>query len=168
TDTLKNAIKRGKISHAFLFAGPRGTGKTSCAKIFAKALNCTNLQDGEPCNECENCLAADQGTMNDIIEIDAAYNNGVDEIRDIRDKVKYAPTEGKYKVYIIDEVHMLSMGAFNALLKTLEEPPEHVVFILATTELQKVPATIISRSEEHTSELQSRFDLVCRLLLEKK
>lgn len=163
TDTLKNAIKRGKISHAFLFAGPRGTGKTSCAKIFAKALNCTNLQDGEPCNECENCLAADQGTMNDIIEIDAASNNGVDEIRDIRDKVKYAPTQGKYKVYIIDEVHMLSMGAFNALLKTLEEPPEHVVFILATTELQKVPATIISRTQRYNFKRIDEHDLIARM-----
>lgn len=163
TDTLKNAIKRGKISHAFLFAGPRGTGKTSCAKIFAKALNCTNLQDGEPCNECENCLAADQGTMNDIIEIDAASNNGVDEIRDIRDKVKYAPTQGKYKVYIIDEVHMLSMGAFNALLKTLEEPPEHVVFILATTELQKVPATIISRTQRYNFKRIDQHDLIARM-----
>lgn len=163
TDTLKNAIKRGKISHAFLFAGPRGTGKTSCAKIFAKALNCTNLQDGEPCNECENCLAADQGTMNDIIEIDAASNNGVDEIRDIRDKVKYAPTQGKYKVYIIDEVHMLSMGALNALLKTLEEPPEHVVFILATTELQKVPATIISRTQRYNFKRIDQHDLIARM-----
>lgn len=163
TDTLKNAIKRGKISHAFLFAGPRGTGKTSCAKIFAKALNCTNLQDGEPCNECENCLAADQGTMNDIIEIDAASNNGIDEIRDIRDKVKYAPTQGKYKVYIIDEVHMLSMGAFNALLKTLEEPPEHVVFILATTELQKVPATIISRTQRYNFKRIDQHDLIARM-----
>lgn len=163
TDTLKNAIKRNKISHAFLFAGPRGTGKTSCAKIFAKALNCTNLQDGEPCNECENCLAADKGAMNDIIEIDAASNNGVDEIRDIRDKVKYAPTQGKYKVYIIDEVHMLSMGAFNALLKTLEEPPEHVVFILATTELQKVPATIISRTQRYNFKRIDQADLVARM-----
>ncbi|QNQ81429.1 DNA polymerase III subunit gamma/tau [Lactobacillus sp. PV034] len=163
TDTLKNAITRNKISHAFLFAGPRGTGKTSCAKIFAKALNCTNLQDGEPCNECENCLAADKGSMNDIIEIDAASNNGVDEIRDIRDKVKYAPTQGKYKVYIIDEVHMLSMGAFNALLKTLEEPPEHVVFILATTELQKVPATIISRTQRYNFKRISEQDLVARM-----
>ena len=163
TDTLKNAIKRGKISHAFLFAGPRGTGKTSCAKIFAKALNCTNLQGGEPCNDCENCLAADQGTMNDIIEIDAASNNGVDEIRDIRDKVKYAPTQGKYKVYIIDEVHMLSMGAFNALLKTLEEPPEHVVFVLATTELQKVPATIISRTQRYNFKRIDQHDLIARM-----
>lgn len=163
TDTLKNAIKRKTISHAFLFAGPRGTGKTSCAKIFAKALNCTNLQDGEPCNQCENCRAADEGRMPDIMEIDAASNNGVDEIRDIRDKVKYAPTQGKYKVYIIDEVHMLSMGAFNALLKTLEEPPEHVVFILATTELQKVPATIISRTQRYNFKRISKADLEKRM-----
>ena len=163
TDTLKNAIKRGKVSHAFLFAAPRGTGKTSCAKIFAKALNCTNLQDGEPCNECANCIAADKGSMPDIMEIDAASNNGVDEIREIRDKVKYAPTEGKYKVYIIDEVHMLSMGAFNALLKTLEEPPEHVVFILATTELQKVPATIISRTQRYNFKRISKDDLEKRM-----
>ena len=163
TDTLKNAIKRGKVSHAFLLAGPRGTGKTSCAKIFAKALNCTNLQDGEPCNECANCIAADKGSMPDIMEIDAASNNGVDEIREIRDKVKYAPTEGKYKVYIIDEVHMLSMGAFNALLKTLEEPPEHVVFILATTELQKVPATIISRTQRYNFKRISKDDLEKRM-----
>lgn len=163
TDTLKNAIKRGTISHAFLFAGPRGTGKTSCAKIFAKALNCTNLKDGEPCNKCPNCLAADKGSMADIMEIDAASNNGVDEIREIRDKVKYAPTQGKYKVYIIDEVHMLSIGAFNALLKTLEEPPEHVVFILATTELQKVPATIISRTQRYQFKRLNQVDLEKRM-----
>ena len=163
TDTLKNAIIRNTISHAFLFAGPRGTGKTSCAKIFAKALNCTNLKNGEPCNECENCKAADKGSMPDIMEIDAASNNGVDEIREIRDKVKYAPTQGKYKVYIIDEVHMLSIGAFNALLKTLEEPPAHVVFILATTELQKVPATIISRTQRYNFKRISKSDLKKRM-----
>lgn len=163
TNTLKNAIIRGTISHAFLFAGPRGTGKTSCAKIFAKALNCSNLQNGEPCNECANCVAADKGSMSDIMEIDAASNNGVDEIREIRDKVKYAPTQGKYKVYIIDEVHMLSMGAFNALLKTLEEPPKHVVFILATTELQKVPATIISRTQRYNFKRISQADLENRM-----
>lgn len=163
TNTLKNAIIRGTISHAFLFAGPRGTGKTSCAKIFAKALNCSNLQNGEPCNKCANCVAADKGSMSDIMEIDAASNNGVDEIREIRDKVKYAPTQGKYKVYIIDEVHMLSMGAFNALLKTLEEPPKHVVFILATTELQKVPATIISRTQRYNFKRISQADLENRM-----
>lgn len=163
TDTLKNSLIRGKVSHAFLFAGPRGTGKTSCAKIFAKALNCLNLQEGEPCNECSNCLDADQGAMPDIIEMDAASNNSVDEIRDLLDKVHYAPTEGKYKVYIIDEVHMLSISAFNALLKTLEEPPASVVFILATTELQKVPATIISRTQRYNFKRFSNEAMVQRM-----
>lgn len=163
TDTLKNSLIRGKVSHAFLFAGPRGTGKTSCAKIFAKALNCLNLQEGEPCNECSNCLAADKGAMPDIIEMDAASNNSVDEIRDLLDKVHYAPTEGKYKVYIIDEVHMLSISAFNALLKTLEEPPASVVFILATTELQKVPATIISRTQRYNFKRFSNEAMVKRM-----
>ncbi len=163
TSTLRNSIRINKISHAFLFAGPRGTGKTSCAKILAKTVNCLNIKDGEPCNECANCLAADENRMSDLIEIDAASNNGVDEIRDIRDKVKYAPTEGKYKVYIIDEVHMLSMGAFNALLKTLEEPPEHVIFILATTELQKVPATIISRTQKYTFKRIALDAIIARL-----
>lgn len=163
TDTLKNSLIRGKVSHAFLFAGPRGTGKTSCAKIFAKALNCLNLREGEPCNECSNCLAADQGAMPDIIEMDAASNNSVDEIRDLLDKVHYAPTEGKYKVYIIDEVHMLSISAFNALLKTLEEPPASVVFILATTELQKVPATIISRTQRYNFKRFSNEAMVQRM-----
>jgi DNA polymerase III subunit gamma/tau len=143
--TLKNAIITKKISHAYLFAGPRGTGETSAAKIFAKAVNCHHQTDGEPCNECELCQAITAGQLNDVIEIDAASNNGVEQIRDIRDKVKYAPTQADYKVYIIDEVHMLSTGAFNALLKTLEEPPANVIFILATTEPHKIPLTIISR-----------------------
>lgn len=145
TRTLKNAIITKQISHAYLFAGPRGTGKTSAAKIFAKAVNCHHSKDGEPCNKCETCKAITAGRLNDVIEIDAASNNGVEEIRDIRDKVKYAPTQADYKVYIIDEVHMLSTGAFNALLKTLEEPPANVIFILATTEPHKIPLTIISR-----------------------
>lgn len=145
TTTLKNAIITKQISHAYLFAGPRGTGKTSAAKIFAKAVNCHHQQDGEPCNKCEICQAITAGRLNDVIEIDAASNNSVEEIRDIRDKVKYAPTQADYKVYIIDEVHMLSKGAFNALLKTLEEPPANVIFILATTEPHKIPLTIISR-----------------------
>lgn len=145
--TLKNAIATKQTSHAYLFCGPRGTGKTSAAKIFAKAINCKNQVDGEPCNQCEICTAITEGRLNDVIEIDAASNNGVEEIRDIRDKVKYAPTQAEYKVYIIDEVHMLSTGAFNALLKTLEEPPANVVFILATTEPHKIPATIISRTQ---------------------
>ncbi|WP_367342538.1 DNA polymerase III subunit gamma/tau [Limosilactobacillus sp.] len=145
TRTLKNAIITKQISHAYLFAGPRGTGKTSAAKIFAKAVNCHHAKDGEPCNQCETCKAITAGRLNDVIEIDAASNNGVEEIRDIRDKVKYAPTQADYKVYIIDEVHMLSTGAFNALLKTLEEPPANVIFILATTEPHKIPLTIISR-----------------------
>lgn len=145
TQTLKNAIITNQISHAYLFAGPRGTGKTSAAKIFAKAINCHHQKDGEPCNECEICRAITNGQLGDVIEIDAASNNGVEEIRDIRDKAKYAPTQADYKVYIIDEVHMLSTGAFNALLKTLEEPPANVIFILATTEPHKIPLTIISR-----------------------
>lgn len=143
--TLKQAVASGKISHAYLFSGPRGTGKTSAAKIFAKAINCPNQVDGEPCNHCDICRDITNGSLEDVIEIDAASNNGVDEIRDIRDKSTYAPSRAIYKVYIIDEVHMLSTGAFNALLKTLEEPTENVVFILATTELHKIPATILSR-----------------------
>lgn len=143
--TLRQAVKSGKISHAYLFSGPRGTGKTSAAKIFAKAMNCPNQVDGEPCNHCDICRDITNGSLEDVIEIDAASNNGVDEIREIRDKSTYAPNCATYKVYIIDEVHMLSTGAFNALLKTLEEPTENVVFILATTELHKIPATILSR-----------------------
>lgn len=147
TKTLKNAIMTGQTTHAYLFNGPRGTGKTSAAKIFAKAINCLNPINGEPDGVCAMCQAADNGTLGDIIELDAASNNGVDEIREIREDVNYAPTQAKYKVYIIDEVHMLSTGAFNALLKTLEEPPANVIFILATTEPQKIPATIISRTQ---------------------
>ncbi|OFU83852.1 DNA polymerase III subunit gamma/tau [Streptococcus sp. HMSC10E12] len=143
--TLRQEVESGKISHAYLFSGPRGTGKTSAAKIFAKAMNCPNQVDGEPCNHCDICRDITNGSLEDVIEIDAASNNGVDEIREIRDKSTYAPSRATYKVYIIDEVHMLSTGAFNALLKTLEEPTENVVFILATTELHKIPATILSR-----------------------
>ena len=144
--TLQNAIKTNKVAHAYIFSGPRGTGKTSTAKILAKALNCTG-NGIKPCNECENCKAINEGSHPDIIEIDAASNNGIDEIRDLIEKVKYAPILGKYKVYIIDEVHMMTAGAFNALLKTLEEPPEHVVFILATTDVHKVLPTVLSRCQ---------------------
>lgn len=147
TQTLKNAIIQHKTSHAYLFTGPRGTGKTSAAKIFAKAINCPNSVDGEPCNECEICRSITEGRQEDVVEIDAASNNGVEEIRFIRDRANYAPTQADYKVYIIDEVHMLSIGAFNALLKTLEEPKERVIFILATTEPHKIPLTIISRTQ---------------------
>ncbi|WP_444636222.1 DNA polymerase III subunit gamma/tau [Enterococcus faecalis] len=160
TQTLKNAIVQKKTSHAYLFTGPRGTGKTSAAKIFAKAINCKHSQDGEPCNVCETCVAITEGRLNDVIEIDAASNNGVEEIRDIRDKAKYAPTQAEYKVYIIDEVHMLSTGAFNALLKTLEEPPQNVIFILATTEPHKIPLTIISRTQRFDFKRISTQDIV--------
>jgi DNA polymerase III subunit gamma/tau len=147
TKTLQNALLQEKFSHAYLFSGPRGTGKTSAAKIFAKAVNCERAPVAEPCNECAACKGITNGSISDVIEIDAASNNGVDEIRDIRDKVKFAPSAVRYKVYIVDEVHMLSIGAFNALLKTLEEPPKHVIFILATTEPHKIPLTIISRCQ---------------------
>jgi DNA polymerase III subunit gamma/tau len=145
--TLINQITNARVSHAYLFCGTRGTGKTSVAKIFAKAINCQNNIEGEPCNECDVCVSIAENRNLNTIEIDAASNNGVDNIRDIREEVKYAPTSGKYKIYIIDEVHMLSTGAFNALLKTLEEPPKHVIFILATTDPQKIPATILSRCQ---------------------
>lgn len=163
TRTLKNAIVQNQISHAYLFAGPRGTGKTSAAKIFAKAVNCHHQEDGEPCNQCETCKAITNGQLNDVIEIDAASNNGVEEIRDIRDKAKYAPTQADYKVYIIDEVHMLSTGAFNALLKTLEEPPANVIFILATTEPHKIPLTIISRVQRFDFRRITASDMVDRM-----
>lgn len=145
--TLQNALKKGRIAHAYLFTGPRGTGKTSTAKIMAKAVNCLTPQDGQPCNICENCQNINNGRSLDVIEIDAASNRGIDEIREIRERVHFVPSQGKYKVYIIDEVHMLTTEAFNALLKTLEEPPQHVIFILATTEPQKIPATILSRCQ---------------------
>lgn len=147
TETLKNELAAGKTVHAYLFTGTRGTGKTSCAKILAKAVNCLNPQEGDPCLKCESCLSVAKGENTDIVEIDAASNNSVDSIRELRDQVSFAPSSSKYRVYIIDEVHMLTVSAFNALLKTLEEPPAHVVFILATTEVHKLPATILSRCQ---------------------
>jgi len=161
TITLKNAIKENRIAHAYLFAGPRGTGKTTIAKILAKAINCTG--DHPPCNECPNCKAITQGDHPDVIEIDAASNNGVNEVRDLIDKVKYAPINAKYKVYIIDEVHMMTPEAFNALLKTLEEPPAHIVFILATTEPHKILPTIISRCQRFDFKRVDEHDIISRL-----
>ena len=147
TTTLKNQIQNNRIAHAYLFCGTRGTGKTSTAKIMAKALNCLNNKDGEPCNECEMCKRINRGLAIDVTELDAASNNGIDKIRDIIDDAKYPPQEAKFKVYIMDEVHMLSIGAVNAFLKTLEEPPENIIFILATTDPQKLPITILSRCQ---------------------
>ncbi len=163
TTTLSNQIINNRIVHAYLFTGTRGTGKTTMAKIFAKAVNCPNNDSGEPCETCDICQEIESSRVLDILEIDAASNNGVDEIRELREKVKYPPSLGKYKVYIIDEVHMLSQGAFNALLKTLEEPPEHVIFILATTEVQKLPATILSRCQRFDFKRVSVKDMVDRM-----
>lgn len=165
---LKNALSSGRVSHAYLFTGPRGVGKTTIARLLAKALNCLNLAGGEPCTKCENCILVQEGRFLDLIEIDAASYTGVDNIRDIIDHVRFAPSRGKYKVFIIDEVHMLSKAAFNALLKTLEEPPAHAVFILATTEIQKVPATIISRSQRFDFKRVSEKDILVLLELVKK
>ncbi|MGI5989826.1 MAG: DNA polymerase III subunit gamma/tau [Lachnospiraceae bacterium] len=169
--TLKNQIKTGRIGHAYLFCGTRGTGKTSVAKIFARAVNCEHPVDGSPCGECASCRAIAQGSDMNVVEIDAASNNGVDNIRELRDQVRYRPTEGKYRVYIIDEVHMLSGAAFNALLKTLEEPPSYVIFILATTEIQKIPLTILSRCQRydfHRIPTETIFDQLKTLVQKEK
>ncbi len=163
TQTLKTQLQTGKMSHAYLFTGSRGTGKTSCAKILAKAVNCENPQDGNPCNCCSACRAIDSGACMDVLEIDAASNNGVDNVRDLRDDAIYTPSQVKMRVYIIDEVHMLSISAFNALLKIIEEPPEHLLFILATTELHKVPATILSRCQRFSFRRISQEDIAARL-----
>lgn len=161
--TLQNALKTDRIAHAYLFCGPRGTGKTTTAKVLAKALNCQKGPDTEPCNQCENCKRVTEGNSMDVMEIDAASNRGIDEIRDLREKVKFAPTEGKYRIYIIDEVHMLTTEAFNALLKTLEEPPAHVIFVLATTEPHKIPLTILSRCQRFDFRRIGLGDIISRL-----
>ena len=163
TETLMNAVDTGRVSHAYLFTGSRGTGKTTCAKILAKAVNCEHPVNGNPCNECASCRGIDDGSVVDVVEIDAASNNGVDNIRDLREETNYMPSSVKYRVYIIDEVHMLSTGAFNALLKTLEEPPEHVKFILATTEVHKLPSTILSRCQRFDFKRISPEDISRRL-----
>ena len=163
TDTLRHELQEGRLSHAYLFTGSRGTGKTTCAKILAKAVNCLHPVDGNPCNECEICKGIDSGSILDVIEIDAASNNGVDNIRDLREEANFTPVAAKYRVYIIDEVHMLSIGAFNALLKTLEEPPSYVLFILATTEVHKLPATILSRCQRFDFRRIPPEDIAARL-----
>ena len=163
TQTLKHQLQTGKMSHAYLFTGSRGTGKTSCAKILAKAVNCLEPDHGNPCNRCAACRSIDSGACMDVLEIDAASNNGVDNVRDLRDDAIYSPSQVKMRVYIIDEVHMLSLSAFNALLKIIEEPPEHLLFILATTELHKVPATILSRCQRFSFRRISQEDIAARL-----
>lgn len=164
TRTLQSQLKSGRISHAYLFTGSRGTGKTTCAKILSKAVNCLNPVDGNPCNECEICRGIENGSILDVIEIDAASNNGVDNIRDLREEANFTPANAKFRVYIIDEVHMLSIGAFNALLKTLEEPPSHVIFILATTEIHKLPSTILSRCQRFDFKRIAPEDITARLM----
>ena len=163
TRTLKNELKSGRINHAYLFTGSRGTGKTTCAKILAKAVNCLDLQNGDPCGKCENCKGIDDGSILDVVEMDAASNRGIDDIRNVIDEAQFRPARGKYRVYIIDEVHMLTDQAFNALLKTLEEPPEHVIFILATTEVHKLPSTILSRCQRFDFNRISPEDIKNRL-----
>ncbi|MBQ2274794.1 MAG: DNA polymerase III subunit gamma/tau, partial [Clostridia bacterium] len=163
TETLKNELSEGKLSHAYLFTGTRGTGKTSCAKILARAVNCENLQNGDPCGECAACRAILSGEVMDIVELDAASNNGVDDVRELRDQITFTPANAKYRVYIIDEVHMLSKAAFSALLKTLEEPPAHVIFILATTEVNELPATILSRCQRFDFKRIDHKDICDRL-----
>lgn len=163
SEILRNSLRQDRVGHAYILTGSRGTGKTTSARILAKGVNCTNLQDGNPCHNCINCIAFDNGSMLDVIEIDGASNNGVENVRDLIEKARFEPSQGKYKVYIIDEVHMLSTGAFNALLKTLEEPPKHVKFILATTEIDKVPETIRSRSLRFDFRKITEQDIVKRL-----
>ena len=163
TVTLKNELKSGRINHAYLFTGSRGTGKTTCAKILAKAVNCLDLQDGNPCGKCENCIDFQEGNLLDVVEMDAASNRGIDDIRELIEESSFSPSKGKYRVYIIDEVHMLTDAAFNALLKTLEEPPAHVIFILATTEVHMLPQTILSRCQRFDFHRISPEDITKRL-----